>query len=106
MNKKSHAIHSHDVYVLFGEMGNKASKQLLNIYLFLISGTLYDSNTKRCSEKPPTLTASYLVPSSFFCIHQEITYAYTTKYTPQSYKWRYSTHFVLHLGFFSLNNIS
>lgn len=39
-------------------------------------------NTKRCSEKPPTLTASYLDPSSFFCTHQEITYAYTSKYPP------------------------
>lgn len=47
MNKKSHGIHSHDVYVLFGEMGNKASKQLLNIYLFLIGGTLYDSKYKK-----------------------------------------------------------
>lgn len=35
VNKKAHGIHAHDVSVLFGKLGNKASTQLLNIYVFI-----------------------------------------------------------------------
>lgn len=37
VNKKGHGIHSHDISVLFGKLGNKASTQLLNIYLFIFN---------------------------------------------------------------------
>lgn len=114
-NKKGHGIHSHDVYVLFEERGNKASTQLLIFtYLFLIGGTLYDSKYKKVhSEKPPTPAPSHLVPSieasnviSFFCTHPEITYEYTSKYILPAhppallYRWWYSIHSALHLGIF------
>lgn len=32
VNKESHGIHSHNVYILFKEIGNRESTQLLNIY--------------------------------------------------------------------------
>lgn len=47
VNTKGHVIHSHDLYILLRERGNRARTQLLNIYLFLIGSTLLDSKYKK-----------------------------------------------------------